>query len=63
MPEVGLMVGDILLVDRALKPKKNDLVVVAQADDPELKIIRFEVMNEELELWGTARHIIRSLRP
>lgn len=62
MPEINLVAGDVLLVDRALKPKKNDLVVVSQAEDPELKIIKFENLSSELEFWGVAEHIIRKLR-
>jgi len=62
MPELDLHAGDIILVDRSLKPKKNDLVVVSQADDPELKIIKFEALSSELEFWGVAEHVIRKLR-
>lgn len=60
--ELGLLAGDIVLINKALKPKKTDLVVVSQADDPELKIIRFETITSELEFWGVAEHIIRKLR-
>ena len=63
MPELDLVTGDILIVDRALNPKKNDLVVVSEVGDPELKIIRFEGRLEELQLWGVAEHSIRKLRP
>ncbi len=62
MPELDLLAGDIVLVDRALKPKKNDLVVVSQEDDPELKIIKFEKIDSQLQLWGVAEHVIRRLR-
>jgi SOS-response transcriptional repressor LexA len=62
MPELDLLAGDIVLVDRALKPKKNDLVVVSQEEDPELKIIKFEKLNSQLQFWGVAEHIIRRLR-
>lgn len=62
MPELDLLSGDVMLVDRALKPKKNDLVVVSQRDDPELKIIKFESLHQELEFWGVAEHVIRRLR-
>lgn len=59
--ELGLYAEDVVLVDRSLKPKKNDLVVVTVADDPELKVIRFDT-KEELELWGVVEHIIRKVK-
>lgn len=62
IPEIGLNTNDILLIDRALKPKSNDLVVASRADDPELKIIRFEQLSSEFEFWGVAEHVIRKLR-
>ena len=62
MPEINLNAGDILLVDRALMPKPNDLIVASQTEDPELKILRFEQLDSEFEFWGVAEHVIRKLR-
>jgi SOS-response transcriptional repressor LexA len=62
MPELSLQEGDVLLVDRALVPKKNDLVVAAINEDPELKIVKFSDITEEFEFWGVAEHVIRKLR-
>lgn len=62
MPALGLMAEDILVVDRGLEPKKNDLVVVAENEDPELKVIRFDAIQKERELWGVAVHIIRKVK-
>lgn len=62
IPEFGLAAEDILVVDRAVQPKKNDLVVAAMSDDPELKIIRFDTIPQELELWGVAVHVIRKVK-
>lgn len=60
--ELGLFAEDIVIVDRSLKPKKNDLVVVAAIDDPELKVIRFDSKIKELELWGVVEHVIRKVK-
>lgn len=62
--ELGLGSGDVLIVDRSLSPKKSDLIVAATIDDPDLKIMRYEGrLDEAIELWGVAVHVIRSLRP
>ena len=60
--ELGLCAEDILVVDRSLDPKPNDVLVVGERDDPELKIVRFEQMHAELELWGVVVHLIRNIR-
>lgn len=62
IPELALLENDIVLVDRALKPKKTDLVVVAEADDPELKIMKYAELQKTAELWGVIEHVIRKLR-
>lgn len=62
MPALELHAGDIALVNKALKPKKSDIVVVSRADDPELKITCFKDATKELQLWGVVEHIIRKLR-
>lgn len=63
IPQLEVRAGDILVVDRALHPKVNDLIVVAEVDDPELKVIRYGEQQFNGELWGVAVHAIRSLRP
>ena len=62
LPEFELHAKDVLLVDRAVSPRKSDLVVVAKADDPELKITRFSEIGEGIELWGVVTNVIRDLR-
>lgn len=62
IPELGLLAEDILVIDRSAKPKSNDLVVAVRPDDPELKIIRFDGIGSELELWGVAIHLIRKIK-
>jgi DNA polymerase V len=53
---------DVLLIDRSLKPKKNDLVLVVI--DGEFKVIEFpEVFLEtEFILWGLISYIIHYAR-
>jgi DNA polymerase V len=63
IPELDLLAGDILLIDRSLTPKPKDVVVVAEESDPDLKIVRFENATNSLQLWGVAVHVIRALRP
>ncbi len=62
IPELSLSAEDIVLVDRALNPKPNDIVVLAEEGDPELKIVRFERSSSEFQLWGVVVHLIRKLR-
>tara|TARA_B100000497_G_scaffold44611_1_gene51732 strand:+ start:3990 stop:4358 length:369 start_codon:yes stop_codon:yes gene_type:complete len=53
---------DVLLIDRSLTPKKNDLVLVVL--DGEFKVIRFSVASLETEfiLWGLISYIIHYAR-
>lgn len=62
MPELDLRAGDVVLVDRSLQPKKNDLVVVSLNSDRDLLIMRFSEITGESELWGVVVHLIRKLR-
>jgi DNA polymerase V len=60
--ELELRAGDIVVVDRSLRPKQNDIVVVSIADAPELQIMRFRRIHSEAQLWGTVQHLIRKLK-
>ena len=53
---------DVLLIDRSLKPKKNDLVLVVI--DGEFKVIKFPKTSLESEfiLWGLISYIIHYAR-
>ena len=62
LPDFELHAGDVLVVDRSLKPTKTDLVVVAKTDDPELRIAAFKTIDRSVELWGVVTSVIRSLR-
>lgn len=61
--DLNLETGDVLLVDRALTPKSNDIVIVSRQTERELYVLRFnEARNQELELWGTVEHVIRRVK-
>ena len=53
---------DVLLIDRSLKPKENDLVLVVI--DGEFKVIRFPKysFDNECVLWGLISYIIHYAR-
>ena len=53
---------DVLLIDRSLVPKKNDLVLVVI--DGEFKVIRFPraFLETEFILWGLISYIIHYAR-
>ena len=53
---------DVLLIDRSLKPKENDLVLAVI--DGEFKVIRFpkHSLDNECILWGMISYIIHYAR-
>ena len=53
---------DVLLIDRSLKPKKNDLVLVII--DGEFRVVKFPkvFLATEFVLWGLIRYIIHYAR-
>ncbi len=53
---------DVLLIDRSLKPKKNDLVLVVM--EGEFKVIEFpeNYLETEFILWGLISYIIHCVR-
>jgi len=53
---------DVLLIDRSLLPKKNDLTLVII--EGEFKVIRFpkEPLETEFVLWGVISYIIHYAR-
>ena len=53
---------DVLLIDRSLKPKKNDLVLVVM--DGAFKVVKFPkvFLETEFVLWGLIRYIIHYAR-
>lgn len=57
--QLELRAGDILQVDRSLMPKANDLAVVYEEGEPEMRVIRWGDKPRELQLWGVVVHSIR----
>jgi DNA polymerase V len=60
-PELGLLEGDVVVVDRSLEPSATDIVVVGIEDESELKFTRFRKVPRVAELWGTVKYIIRKV--
>lgn len=51
---------DVLIIDKALTPKNNQLVIVIQ--DDAFKIIRIGAnTNTEFQIWGVITYIIKSV--
>lgn len=59
--ETGVRAGDLLVIDRSLRPAFGSVVIAVRGGD--LRIERFNRPSgdEELELWGVVTHLIRSL--
>ena len=59
--EAGVRAGDLLVIDRSLRPGIGAIVVAVRGG--ELRIERFNrpANDEELELWGVITHFIRDL--
>lgn len=57
--QLELKAGDILQVDRSLTPKANDLAVVYEEGEPEMRVVRWGNKPKELQLWGIVVHSIR----
>lgn len=59
--EAGVRAGDLLVVDRSLRPAVGSIVIAVRGG--ELRIERFSrpADDEELELWGVITHFVRDL--
>ena len=56
-----IRVNDVLIIDKALTPKNNQLVFVIY--DGEFEILRYNTLNgKEYKLWGTITYIIKSVK-
>ncbi len=58
--EQGIFDGDIAIVDRALEPKKHDLVVWVK--DETLAISQKAVVPDDAALWGVVTAVIHQYR-
>lgn len=53
----GIEVGDVLVVDRSLTPKRGNLIVAAV--EGELRVERFQKQEEEMVFWGVVTGLLR----
>ncbi len=62
LSDYNILDADVLLIDRSLKPEKNDLVLVVM--EGEFKVIRFpdHPLENEFILWGLISYIIHYAR-
>lgn len=56
----GMSAGDIIIVDRSLTPKTNDLVIWWEGED--FFIGPKHQTPEEMVIWGTVRSVIHQFR-
>ncbi|MDG1731156.1 MAG: S24 family peptidase [Algibacter sp.] len=58
--DFNIFKNDVLIIDKALTPKKNQLVIVIQ--DEAFKIVRIEHgSTTKLQIWGVITYIIKSV--
>jgi len=58
--QAGIQSGDMLVVDKSLKPNSKSIVIATE--DGEFKMDYFRKL-KTAEIWGTATAIIRVLKP
>ena len=56
----GIFDGDILVIDRALDPKKTDLVVWWDRDN--FAVSHLNKLPKKVEQWGTVTNVIHQFR-
>ncbi|HKR82073.1 MAG TPA: S24 family peptidase [Candidatus Saccharimonadales bacterium] len=56
----GIFDGDLAIVDRALDPRKTDLVV--WWDEDTFRISRFDALGKDAAPWGVITSTVRQLR-
>lgn len=59
----GVFDGDIAVVDRALSPRKNDVVVWWRDDAGEFAISRLHAMPKGARMWGVVTATVHQFRP
>jgi len=62
LAEFNIMANDVLIIDRSIHPKDNNLALIV--DEGEFKIIRIPGcgLREEIMLWGVITYIIHCSR-
>lgn len=57
MPNAGILNGDLLIVDRAVTPKQNSIIIAEL--NGELVVKRF---SKDFQCWGVVTYAIHDLR-
>lgn len=58
--EQGVLDGDIAVIDRALQPRPNDIIITWQNDS--FAVTRYSELPEGEEPWGVIAYTIHTLR-
>ncbi len=56
----GMFAGDIVVVDRSIKPHRQDVVIWNQADD--FVMTKLKDVPEETPIWGTVSSVIHQFK-
>lgn len=60
--DAGVFAGDIAVVDRALDPRKTDVVIWWNESQGEFSITTYAAMPKEARLWGVVTATIHQFR-
>lgn len=60
--EQGIFDGDVAVVDRALDPRKNDIVLWWQEQGEEFAISAYQRMPQQATVWGVITSVIHRFR-
>ncbi len=58
--EKSIFAGDIIVIDRAVEPRKKDLVIITKAAD--FLITPFHKLPDDCTFWGTVTAVIHRFR-
>ena len=58
--DVGILAGDLLVVDRAAAPVPGKVVVAVRGGEIRMERFRTLTGDEELEIWGVVTHVIHA---
>lgn len=53
---------DILQVDRSVSPRDNDIVVVTEEGERDIRVVRWQDRTAQQQNWGVVVNVIRELR-
>ncbi|HSX04120.1 MAG TPA: S24 family peptidase [Rhabdochlamydiaceae bacterium] len=60
MRGAGIFADDLLVVDRSLDPKKDDIILAVT--DGEFTVIKLTGKEKELQVWGVITYVIHKTR-